>query len=55
MDSVTFLKPNHLDLETHGCQKERGPETVVNTSKEAAGLQPLTIQPGHFAYKHLEF
>lgn len=55
MDSVTFLKPNHLDPETRGRQKERGPETVVNTSKKAAGLQPLTTQSGHFAHRHLEF
>lgn len=55
MDAVTFLKPDHLDLETRGCQKERGPETIVNTSKKAVGLQPLTTQSGHFAYKHLEF
>lgn len=56
MDSIIFLKTNHLDSEACGCQekkkKERGPETVVNISKRAAGLQPFITRSGHFAYKH---
>lgn len=60
MDTILFLKTNHLDSEIQGCQKKRergtrdgeGPETVVNVSKKAAGLQPFITQSGHFAHKH---
>lgn len=59
MDTVLFLKTNHLDSEIRGCQKKgqgtrdgEGPETVVNVSKKAVGLQPFITQSGHFAHKH---
>lgn len=60
MDTILFLKTNHLDSETRGCQKKRergprdgeGPDTVINVSKKAAGLQPFITQSGHFAHKH---
>lgn len=56
MDTILFLKTNHLDSETRGCQKKRergsrdseGPDTVINVSKKAAGLQPFITQSGHF-------
>lgn len=35
-------------------EKERGPKTVVNTSKKAADQQPFITQSDHFAYKHLD-
>lgn len=35
-------------------EKERGPKTVVNTSKKAADRQPFITQSDHFAYKHLD-
>lgn len=60
MDTILFLKTNHLGSETRGCQKKRergsrdgkGPDTVINVSKKAAGLQPFITQSGHFAHKH---
>lgn len=60
MDAILFLKTNHLDSETRGYQKKRergsrdseGPDTVINVSKKAAGLQPFITQSGHFAHKH---
>lgn len=41
----------HVDVRKKK-KKERGPETVVNISKRAAGLQPFITRSGHFAYKH---
>lgn len=51
----TIWIQKHVDVRKkreRGSRDGEGPDTVINVSKKAAGLQPFITQSGHFAHKH---